>query len=302
MTKIIVGLSIALSIALIVLIVYLILQKKEMVQLKAELQEILENESNQKIHSRIGIVDSELINKINEMLELVNNARIHFNRKNHEIEQMMANISHDLRTPLTSALGYIDMIENSQMNENEKTEALHIIELRLKRLKELIDSFFEFSMVISKNEKPEMKQVNLIAILQESMSHYYDDYCERGRMIELICHENRLMVYSNQNMMMRIFDNLIVNALKHGLNDLNILIDASEENDDIKISFINEISDQELDASRLFEEFYTTDISRTKGNTGLGLAIVKQFSQIIGWKVSAYEKDNELTINLVMKK
>ena len=106
MTKIIVGLSIALSIALIVLIVYLILQKKEMVQLKAELQEILENESNQKIHSRIGIVDSELINKINEMLELVNNARIHFNRKNHEIEQMMANISHDLNSINTCTLIY----------------------------------------------------------------------------------------------------------------------------------------------------------------------------------------------------
>lgn len=292
---------IALSVMLVVMIVFLVLQKIETAQLKSELQEIIKNESNQKIHRRIGVIDREMVNEVNKMLDLVNRTRIDYNRKNHEIEQMMTNISHDLRTPLTSALGYIDMVLDSKMSDDEKDEALRIIERRLIRLKELIDSFFEFSMVISKNEKPEMKEVNLVAVLQESIAHYYDDYCERAREIEFSCKSNKILLNSNVNMMMRIFDNLITNSLKHGQGNLIIKVEEKGTDmvsEEIRISFTNRIEEQDLDVSRLFDEFYTTDISRTKGNTGLGLAIVKQFSQIIGWSISAEEKEGNLSINL----
>ncbi len=296
-----IGIIIALSVMLVVMIVFLVLQKIETAQLKSELQEIIKNESNQKIHRRIGVIDREMVNEVNKMLDLVNRTRIDYNRKNHEIEQMMTNISHDLRTPLTSALGYIDMVLDSKMSDDEKDEALRIIERRLIRLKELIDSFFEFSMVISKNEKPEMKEVNLVAVLQESIAHYYDDYCERAREIEFSCKSNKILLNSNVNMMMRIFDNLITNSLKHGQGNLIIKVEEKGTDmvsEEIRISFTNRIEEQDLDVSRLFDEFYTTDISRTKGNTGLGLAIVKQFSQIIGWSISAEEKEGNLSINL----
>ncbi len=291
-----VGIVVALSVMLAILIIYFILEKRELAQLKTEIKELMNNESNQKLHSRSGLIDEEFINEINQLLEEVNDNRIHFNRKNHEIEQMMTNISHDLRTPLTSALGYIDMIAHSDMSDDEKTEALYIVELRLKRLKELIDSFFEFSMVISRDEKPEMTEMNLVAVLEEAIAHSYDDYCERGRIIELDCKSNMLKIYSNRNMMIRIFDNLIVNALKHGQGNLHIIVDTCNDGKEINITFINRILDEDLDVNRLFEEFYTTEISRTRGNTGLGLAIVKQFSQIIGWSISAEEKDNNLLI------
>lgn len=282
------------------MIAYLILQKIELSQLKTELKEILDSESNQKLHSRTGIVDSELINEINQMLDIVNNSRIYFNRKNHEIEQMMTNISHDLRTPLTSALGYIEMMENNDMSQEEREEALHIIGMRMRRLKELIDAFFEFSMAISKNEKPQMTEINLVAILQEAIVHYYDDYCEQNRMIELNCKYNIIKIYSNQNMMMRIFDNLISNALKHGQGNLSIAV--SSDQDKIEIIFNNKMIDQNIDINRVFDEFYTTEISRTKGNTGLGLAIVKQFSLMIGWEIDAEDKDGYIFIKMSIER
>lgn len=288
-----------LYIVIAVMVTYLVLQRIELKQLKIELKEIVDNESNQKLHSRTGSVDRELINEINQMLEIVNNSRIHFNRKNHEIEQMMTNISHDLRTPLTSALGYIEMLENNDMSQEEREEALHVIGMRMRRLKELIDAFFEFSMAISKNEKPEMTEINLVAILQECIVHYYDDYCDQNRSIEFNCEFNKLKIHSNQNMMMRIFDNLISNALKHGYGNLSITVLANEEKK-IELIFKNEMIDQNIDINRVFDEFYTTEISRTKGNTGLGLAIVKQFSQMIGWSISAEEKDGSMVIRLVI--
>lgn len=291
---------VVLCVVIIVMLTYLILQKIEVSQLKIELKEILKNESNQKLHLRNGTIDVDLVVQINHMLEEVNNARIYYNRKNHEVEQMMTNISHDLRTPLTSALGYIEMIENGTMSQEEKEETIHIVECRLKRLKELIDSFFEFSMAISGNKKTEMVKLNLVAILQESIAHYYDDYCERDRVIKMDCTVNKLNISSNQNMMMRIFDNLILNALKHGEGNLNISVIDKEG--DIELLFTNKMLDTNIEINRIFEEFYTTEISRTRGNTGLGLAIVKQFSQMLGWKITAEEINGYLNIKLFIKK
>lgn len=270
-------------------------QRRELQTLKTELRILRRSDSNQKLHSYSGLVDREFIDEINQLLKEVADHRIYFKRRNHEIEQMMTNISHDLRTPLTSALGYIEMIEQTDMAEEEKKEALHIAKKRLQRLKELIDAFFEFSKAISSEKAPELSETNLVAVLEEAISHYYDDYCDRGRSIVFRCAKHRILLQTNKNMLMRIFDNLIINALKHGEGDLEIVV---TDEPGIAICFSNEVVDQELDVFRIFDEFYTTDISRTKGNTGLGLAIVKQFAQMLGWQISAEKKENRLEISL----
>jgi signal transduction histidine kinase len=91
-------------------------------------------------------------------------------------------------------------------------------------------------------------------------------------------------------MLLRIFDNLISNAYKHGSGDLHITV---EMGDALTVSFENPSEEGEADVNRIFDEFYTTDISRTKGNTGLGLAIAKQFTQMLGGQIDAgYRKEN----------
>lgn len=272
------------------------MQKREEKDIKRQIAELKSADTNQKIHAAFGLVDAGLMNEINTLFDELQKNRIHFKRRNHEIEQMMANISHDIRTPLTSALGYIDMIGNSNMSEEEKKETLAIVEKRLIRLKELIDAFFEFSKTISGETKPEISEMNMVSVLEESISHYYDDYVSRNRRIDLHCSSHKMMICTNRNMMMRIFDNLIINALKHGDGDLLIEVVSGEN---IEISFTNKIYDEDLDVIHIFDEFYTTDISRTKGNTGLGLAIVKQFAQMLDWSVNAEKKNNVLTINLI---
>ena len=126
--------------------------------------------------------------------------------------------------------------------------------------------------------------MNLVSVLEESIIHYYEDYNGQGREIILNSGNPRIKILSNRNMLMRIFDNLIGNALKHGTGNLTITVIQS---DTIQLRFENELIDSEIDTDRIFEEFYTTDISRTKGNTGLGLAIAKQFTEMLGGKISA---------------
>ena len=280
-----------------ILLFLVLLQRHEIKSISRQLKEIKAQDTNELIHSDgSGKTYAELINEINALLREMQRSRIFYQQKNHALEQMMTNISHDLRTPLTSAMGYIHMIQNSDLTEEEKNRELAIVEKRLIRLEELINSFFEFSKIISNGKAPEKSEVNLIAVLEESIAHYYDDYCAQNREIIFKYSQHKLMIHSNQNMLLRIFDNLISNALKHGTNSLTVSVDTEN---DIQITFVNQVHDSEIDTDRIFDEFYTTDISRTKGNTGLGLAIVKQFTEMLGGIVSARNADDSFLLTIM---
>ena len=156
----------------------------------------------------------------------------------------------------------------------------------------MINSFFELSKIVSSGKEPEKSEINLVSVLEEAIVHYYDDYCNQGRQIVLKCEHRKLIFLSNQNMLLRIFDNLIGNALKHGMGDLTITVQAAEN---LQITFTNELVSPDIDIEHIFDEFYTTDISRTKGNTGLGLAIAKQFTEMLGGDIQA-SQNGELFI------
>ncbi|MBQ7004321.1 MAG: HAMP domain-containing histidine kinase [Oscillospiraceae bacterium] len=289
---------IVLSIAAAVLLLLCILQKREMRHIEKQLAEIKDEDTNILIHSGNGTADA-LINRINTLLKELREMRAVYMQKSHSLEQMMTNISHDLRTPLTSAMGYINMIQHTDLPEEEKSRELAIVEKRLIRLEELIGSFFEFSQIISSGKQPEKTELNLVSVLEESIVHYYDDYCDRGRQIIFHCDTHRLLLSSNQNMLLRIFDNLISNALKHGEDDLTVTMQHTEG---IRITFENVLSTPNLDTTHIFDEFYTTDISRTKGNTGLGLAIAKQFTEMLGGSISAETEGTLFRVMIVFGK
>lgn len=283
---------------LCILLLLLLLQRHEKRNISHQLREIRSQNTNALVHSNgSGKVSADLINEINVLIREMQQSRVRYQQKNHALEQMMTNISHDLRTPLTSAMGYLHIIQTSQLSEEEKSREIAIIEKRLLRLEELVNSFFEFSQIISSEKAPEKMEFNMIAVLEESIAHYYDDYCAVSRKILFHCRQHRMTIYSNKNMLLRIFDNLINNALKHGVGDLAVSIDAAEM---IRITFENKFYGSDIDMAHIFDEFYTTDISRTKGNTGLGLAIVKQFTDMLGGSVSAQVRAGVFSIIVVL--
>ena len=272
-----------LIIAVGILLAICILQNIEIKNIAGQLKKFVNEDTNSLVKSSLGTAD-KLIIQINILLKEIHDVRAEYTHKQHTIEQMITNISHDLRTPLTSAMGYIDLIQHSEIPEEEKIRELEIIEKRLIRLEELINSFFELSQIISSGKEPEKSELNLVSVLEEAIVHYYDDYTSQNRQIILDCSRYKLMIYSNYNMLMRIFDNLIGNALKHSDSDLKIRISTGEK---IRIEFENKVECIDIDISRIFEEFYTVDTSRTKGSTGLGLAIAKQFMEMLGGQIKA---------------
>lgn len=287
-------LFVILGIGWMVLLFLFCMQRLEIRSIGKQLDIILSQDSSELVHAENGSL-SKLIEKINELLKEMQRSRMYYRKKSHHLEQMMTNISHDLRTPMTSAMGYLNLVIHSDLPEAEKEKELRIVEQRLIRLEELIDSFFEFSKMISSDQKPQTEPVNLTEVLQESLANYFDDFCGQEREVIFRCDWSRLMIESNRNMLLRVFDNLVGNAYKHGTGNLVVTVTQTEN---ICLCFENELHVQEIDTSAIFDEFYTTDISRTKGNTGLGLAIAKEFTRLLGGTISAEYDGNIFCVKL----
>lgn len=285
-----------LIIIIFILIIYLFLLKKEIKRISYNLDEILSIDSNKILHGEFSNKElNELLLKINKMITYVRYKELDLERKNKSLKKEITNIIHDLRTPLTSSLGYIDLILKSNLSKEEQERELKIVENRLLRLEELINSFFEFSIITTDNKKIDMEQTNLVAVVEECISHYYDDFTEKKRKVVFVNGIKKYNILSNAEILKRIIDNLISNSLKHSNSDL--IIKLSKKND-IKLSFENDIVDTNIDIEHIFDEFYTSDISRTKGNTGLGLAIAKEFTEMLGGNISANKLKNKLIIKI----
>lgn len=281
---------------IVLLLVYIIMVKHDLKRISNEINSIYEADSNSVINSEISSRElTGLIKEINVLLKEKKRVVFEYNKKTDNLNKMMLNISHDLRTPLTSALGYVDILLSSKRDKRDYKNELKIIEERLKHLEYLINSFFEFSKVSLDNKNIELSSENIIEVLEESVVHYYDDFTKDKRAIILKKDVTRCNIITNRNMLVRIFDNLIANAYKHSVSDLVIDVKVKDK---LVIKFSNDILYDDLDVSRIFDEFYTVDMSRTKGNTGLGLAIVKNFTTLLNGKIDARKLKKRLEITL----
>lgn len=290
---------ILLIISLIITIFYLILLKKSLKKLNRDLDKKLITESNVLLTTDVSDKDlCKLIKTINNTLKEYTSLKNEYENKNSNLRKMMTNISHDLRTPLTSALGYIDILLKTSSNPKD-IKNLKIIEERLKRLSELINSFFEFSKIISNDEEIKVNKVNLVNVLENSISNHYEDFSNDKRVINLNVSKPKINILSNEMMLRRIFDNLIRNSYKHSKGNLDIKVETDNK---VIITFTNELLYKNLDTERIFVEFYTVDIARTKGNTGLGLAIVKEFVKELGGTITASKKKNKLIMTITFDK
>lgn len=238
-----------------------------------------------------------LLNEVNQLLVTIRNIENNTETKNRQLQKTIVNISHDLKTPLTSALGYIELLQRYDLSKEEQAKYQSIIIEKLKRLSQLIEDFFAFTKIISSEEKIELEKSDINRILEEELVCYYEDFTMHNRKIH-ITGSQKIELLTNERMLRRIFDNIIINAYKH--SDSDVYVDIKVDTN-ISISFKNKMIDT-VDPLRIFDEFYTADISRTKQNTGLGLAIVKEFTSLLDGHIEATIDHSYLIITLTWNK
>ncbi|WP_026573037.1 sensor histidine kinase [Bacillus sp. UNC438CL73TsuS30] len=190
--------------------------------------------------------------------------------------ELITNVSHDLRTPLTSIITYTQLLKTDEVSTEERTAYLEIIDRKSKRLKVLIDDLFEVSKMASGNIELKREKVDLVQLLQQALGEYDDMIKESSLQFRVTNTEKPINAIVDGQKLWRVFDNLIGNILKYSMENSRVYITISKLNDQAMITFKN-VSRYELNdnSDELFERFKRGDTSRHTDGSGLGLAIAK---------------------------
>ena len=285
---------------IIVLVAIIIGYKREFRRINKEITNNLDEYVNIKTKS----VDKDveiLVQNINLIFDSKQKVVAEKKKNEEELRASITNMSHDLRTPLTSIMGYLQMIRSEKASETDKKEYMDIVEKRTKSLQQLISSFYDLSRIEGNEYNFNYKKVNLSNVLCENIALFYNDFINNSIEPVIEIEEGIKEIISDEGAITRIFSNLIGNMIKHGENFVKITL--KQENDVIITEFINKATGlTQENVDKLFDRFYTVDNSRSDRNTGLGLYITKILVEKLGHNIKANLKEDNLVISITWKK
>ncbi|MDR1713026.1 MAG: HAMP domain-containing histidine kinase [Coriobacteriales bacterium] len=291
--------------------------------------------------TRITLTTTTFNREIAELQEAINTlilrqqaARTDFEREELAIRQAIANVSHDLRTPLTSALGYVQLIEDEQATPEQRQQYAAIVRAKLDALTALIEELFAYSR-LAEGEPLKLERLDLAALTREALAISYTDFEAAGFQVQVEIPEQPIPLIADAEALRRILQNLLANALVHGCDMLTVQVSGAPASPRLAVS--NTVPRPEaIDPDRLFERFYTADparsqrqqppyashsahssqpphasptlpaspasqlsnVSQTPPSSGLGLAIVKSLAEKHQAHLSATLQGDTLTITL----
>ena len=237
----------------------------------------------------------QLLAGLNDLLELRQQERADYRRKEQQLRRQIANVSHDLRTPLTSILGYLQLLEQEDLSPEKREEYFRIVEGRARTLQSFIASFYDLSRIEGGELPLERELVDLGRTLSDQLAAAYEQIEEAGLEMEVDVADGLPPVWADSGAVTRVFSNLLTNALRHGTGALSVKL--YREGGCIVPAFSNQaegITAEDVD--HVFERFYTADKMRTGQSTGLGLAIVKALAERMGHTAAARWEDGWFTV------
>lgn len=250
------------------------------------------SESTEPIHLITELKPIEIrLNEIKATLKRQELESIESEKKKNDLVLFLA---HDLKTPLTSIVAYLSMLEgHPDMPQEEREKYTHIAYEKSIRLGELINEFFDITRYNLQNMELEPLDINLSMMLEQIADELYGVLQEKHLFCEVDVEEN-LEVHGDPDKLARVFDNILRNAIAYCYEETKIEIQAKKKKNDIEITFIN--SGNRIPGDMLqtiFEKFYRVDNSRSSGTggAGLGLAIAREIVELHGGKIRAKSDD-----------
>ena len=275
-----------------VLAVKIYLIKKDIASIDAEFYEILNGDTNGliTIDGRDKSV-RRLAANLNLRLKELRSLRLKYEHGDLELKNAVANVSHDLRTPLTAIIGYLELLEKEKMSADAKRYT-RIIVNRIETLKQLAEELFRYSVVTSPDYDSPKEPLCVNAVLEECIAAHYSSLVKAGITPQIIMPEIPVYRVVNRVALTRIFSNLLGNAIKYSDGDLSITLTKECE-----ISFSNTATKlTEVQVHRLFDRFYTVENARE--STGLGLSISRVLAEKSGGEIRAEYADKILTVTV----
>lgn len=277
------------------------LTKRKMKQIEAlakGVMEIAKGNLGYRVKKK-GIDEIALLTEnVNHMAEAIM-TNIEMERKiEQQKNELITNVSHDLRTPLTSIMGYLRLLREGRYETKEQyDEYLKIAFSKSEQLKNLIDDLFEYTKLTNENIVIGKQKVCINELLDQLIEELIPQAEEHNRTFVKYFSEERIFASIDTEKMVRVFDNLLMNAIKYSLGNSQILVSFERKESQVIISIANEsdeFTSEEL--VNLFERFYKKDQSRTKvaEGSGLGLAIAKSIVELHDGNIHAKYSDKML--------
>ncbi|MEG0275989.1 MAG: HAMP domain-containing sensor histidine kinase [Coprobacillus sp.] len=285
-----------LIVIIVLLVLYVIRCHHEVKHLTKQLKTI-KNGSHIKLTSQVHTKDfSDLYLEINQLITLYQEKQFQNQKTEEELKMTIQNMAHDLRTPLTSSIGYMQMMRSS--HDKEKKERYLSVSLqKMQELKDMLEELFLYTKLTSDQYHLDLEKISLYPLFTKVILSFYDLFQKQNKEPMIFFDNELMMSVVNQEALERVFQNIIYNALIHGDGDLSVY---QHEN---KMIFKNTMKENYIPSiDHVFDRFYKADQSRNRTSSGLGLAIVKEFMEKMGGHVHAYIKENEFIIELIFHK
>jgi len=270
----------------------------EVNSLKQQLQDIQDNKmTHSELSTTLG--SSELMSLINDLNGVLNEQRTLLERQRLQENQLLddiANISHDLRTPLTALYGYLELLDDAELSPQERQYYLDITLARTEVLQRLIQNLFYLARLETRNIELDKENLAIDQLIKEQAAMAYQDFQTQDIHLNLNI-QNVPSIISNEDAVVRIINNLLNNILEHGTEEAHI--EVYKENDAIVTNFCNQVKpDDTLQIDQVFERHYMSQENRNTSNSGLGLTITKELIEQLGHDINVSLSENEFTLKI----
>ena len=283
-----------LSISVLILFLYIIFILKQLKSINKQLDKRLIENTRKPLNIELfNKTITNLSKNINRCLKLEEKRRLESINDQKQFKELISNISHDLRTPLTSIKGYQQLLEKTPLDKHQ-VQLLKTAQKSTDELGLLIENFFEYSYLVTAKTEPNLEKININNLIVECVLSYIAIFEEKNLNVN-IKETPPVFVLGDKNMLIRIIENLLNNCAKHSLGDIDIKIEFLQN---AKITFTNPINqDTNINVDKLFHRFYTSDSTRNK-STGLGLSIVEFLVKQMDGNVGAYLNKTDHTLSI----
>ncbi len=279
--------------------------RKELKQVGEKLEKILRTDSDEKLTAFTDHKElMELAAQINGLLLDRQRMKAEYRRQKLASKKMLANISHDIKTPLTVILGYLEMMR-LERKEGASDATLEKVEAKAKQVSELISQFFTLAKLEAGDMKLEEERLEIGELCRENVLGFYDVLSQKDYEVELSIPDEKNFVRGDRNAVERILYNLLSNAIRYGGDGKYLGIDLKKEGGTVRIDVIDKGQGISAEASEhVFDRLYTGEDSRNreiKGN-GLGLTIARNLARQMGGDITLSSRSGVKTVFRVTMK
>ena len=258
---------------------------------------LMKHDSNMLIHREFGLGGIGMLSdRLNDLLELRRKEKQYYQEKETLIADTYTNLSHDIRTPLTSLDGYFQLMEACE-NVEEQRRYLNIIHERIHSLNEMLEELFMFTKLKNESYRLELTSCCINRILKETVFSYYDEWVRREIQPDIQITEEQLYIDGNKQGLSRIIQNVIKNGLDHGEKKIRIVLKREQNQAVLRISN-HVLASEKIDIEHVFDRFYKADAARSKTSTGLGLSIAREFVRRMNGEIGAKIEENEFIVEM----